>query len=257
MRDHLALAHHRDVVGDRHDLAQLVGDQNHGAALVAQVAQDPEQVVRLLRGQHAGRLVEDQDAGAAEQRFEDLDALLDAHGQIGDAGIQIDLEAVFPLQRCDLLARAADALGQGQAALGAEQQVLQDRERLDQHEVLVDHADARPDRILGAVDLALLPVDPDGPAIGPVVAVEDVHQRRLAGAVLADDAVDRAGGDLQIDGLVGVDRAEALVDAAELDRRRRGSTARARGRRLVRRRLGHRARLGPAPSGPTGSSSSP
>ena len=49
-----------------------------------------------------------------------------------------------------------------QAALGAEQQVLQHRERLDQHEVLVDHADPGADRILGAVDLALLAVDPDG-----------------------------------------------------------------------------------------------
>ena len=84
----------------------------------------------------------------------------------------------------------------------------------------MDHADAGRDRILGAVDLALLAVDPDDPPIGLVEAVEDVHQRRLAGAVLADDAVDRAGGDPQIDAPVGVDRPEALVDADQLDRRR-------------------------------------
>ena len=33
--------------------------------------------------------------------------------------------------------------------------------------------------------------------VGPVVAVEDAHQGGLAGAVLADDAVDRAGPDRQ------------------------------------------------------------
>ena len=38
-RDHLAAAHHRDRVGDRHDLAQLVGDQDDRLALVAQHAQ--------------------------------------------------------------------------------------------------------------------------------------------------------------------------------------------------------------------------
>ena len=80
-------------------------------------------------------------------------------------------------------------------AFGAEQQVLQHRERLDQHEVLVDHADAGCDRVLGALDPAFLAGDPDAAAIGLIEAVEDVHQGRLAGAVLADDAVDRAGRD--------------------------------------------------------------
>ena len=67
-----------------------------------------------------------------------------------------------------------------------------------------------------------LPVDEDLARVGLVEAVEDRHQRRLAGAVLADDAVDRAARDGEVDVLVGVDRAEALVDADELDGERRG-----------------------------------
>ena len=55
------------------------------------------------------------------------------------------------------------------------------------------------------------------PAVGFVEAVEDRHQRRFAGAVLADDAVDDAALDDEIDVLVGVNRAEALVDADEFD----------------------------------------
>ena len=37
---------------------------------------DLEQLVRLLRRQHGGRLVEDEDVGAAVERLQDLDALL-------------------------------------------------------------------------------------------------------------------------------------------------------------------------------------
>ena len=101
--------------------------------------------------------------------------------------------------------------------------------------MLVDHADAGGDRRLAAVDDDRLAVDADLAGIGLVEAVKDRHQRRLAGAVLADDAVDRSLLDLEIDAAVGVDRAEALVDADELDgewrvrhsRRYRGSRERA------------------------------
>src|SRR5438093_12870557 len=54
-----------------------------------------------------------------------------------------------------------------------------------------------------------------------VVAVEDAHQSRLAGAVLADDAMDRARSHHERDVPVRVDRAEALVDPPQLDRRGR------------------------------------
>ena len=136
----------------------------------------------------------------------------------------------------DLGARPRRARRERRPAFGAEQQVLQHRERLDQHEVLVDHADAGRDRVLGALDPAFPAGDADAAAIGLIEAVEDVHQGRFAGAILADDAVNRAGRDAQVDALVGVDRAEMLVDADQLDRRRP----------VVRRPLLHPRRLGHA-----------
>ena len=63
-------------------------------------------------------------------------------------------------------------------------------------------------------------VDPDLAGVGRGAAVEDAAQRRLPGAVLADQAVDRAAREAERDRAVGVHRAEALVDAAELDRGR-------------------------------------
>src|SRR3546814_5075140 len=52
------------------------------------------------------------------------------------------------------------------------------------------HADAGGDGVARRADRHRPPVDEDLAAVGLVEAVEDAHQRRLAGAVLADDAVD-------------------------------------------------------------------
>ena len=84
--------------------------------------------------------------------------------------------------------------------------------------MLVDHADAGPDGVGGRADPLRLAVDADLAGIGFVEAVQDRHQGRFAGAVLADDAVDRAARDGKAHVAVGVDGAEALVDAAKLDR---------------------------------------
>ena len=147
-RHHLAAAHDRDAVGDGHDLAQLVGDEDDGLALVAQRAEDAEQVIGLVRRQHAGGLVEDQDVGAAVERLEDLDALLQADGQVADQRVGIDVEFVVAAPGACSSARALASAGPMQrAALGAEHDVLQHGEGIDQHEVLVHHADAQRDGI--------------------------------------------------------------------------------------------------------------
>ena len=174
-------------------------------------------MIGLGRRQHAGRLVEDQDVGAAIERLQDLDALLQADRQFLDDRVGIDLQPVFALQPLQLGARLGDRRLQQRLAFGAEDDVLEHGEILDQHEVLVDHADAEGDGVVGRVDDRRLAADADLAAVGLVEAVEDRHQRRLAGAVLADDAVDRAALDLQMDVAVGMDRAETLVDADQLD----------------------------------------
>ena len=75
-RDRLSAAERRDPVGDLEHLVQLVRDEDDRRALPRQRADDLEELVRLLRRQHGGRLVEDQDLGAAIERLQDLDALL-------------------------------------------------------------------------------------------------------------------------------------------------------------------------------------
>ena len=81
-RDHLAAPHHRDAVGEAHDLAQLVGDEDDRLVLALQHPEHLEQLIGLGRRQHRGRLVEHQDFRAAHQRLQDLDPLLQPDRQV-------------------------------------------------------------------------------------------------------------------------------------------------------------------------------
>ena len=62
-----------------------------------------------------------------------------------------------------------------------------------------------------------LAVEPDLALVGRVEPVEDAHQRRLAGAVLAEQRVDLAAAQVEVDAVVGDDGAEALRDPAQLE----------------------------------------
>ena len=63
-------------------------------ALGLELAQVAEQLVDLLRHQHRGRLVEDQDPGAAVEHLEDLDPLAVADAEVLDQRVGVDAEAV-------------------------------------------------------------------------------------------------------------------------------------------------------------------
>ena len=89
-------------------------------------AKQLEQRVGLRRREHGGGLVEDEDIGAAIERFENFDALLQADGEIADGRIHVDLEAVIPRQPRKLRAHLRFADAQQGAAFGAEHHVLDD-----------------------------------------------------------------------------------------------------------------------------------
>ena len=124
-----------------------------------------------------------------------------------------------------LLADLADPLAypaRVEAPDVAERHVLPDGERLDEAEVLVHHGDA----VLGGVDrvddLHGCAVQPDLAGVGQDEADQDLHQRRLAGAVLAEDAVDAPTVQREVDAVAGDDPPEPLGDADQLHGGRRG-----------------------------------
>ena len=216
--DLLAAAQHGDPVRDLGDLVQLVADEDDRLSLLGQALDDREQLVRLLRGQHRGRLVEHEDVGAAVERLQDLDALLLADRDVPHDRARVDGE---PEPRRDLahalLRRRVVEQDPVVHGLGREHDVLGDRHHRDQHEVLVHHPDAVLDRRLGRAELGRLAVDPDLALVRVVEAVDDVHQRRLAGAVLAEQRVHLALAQVEVDAVVRDDAGEALRDPTKLE----------------------------------------
>ena len=88
-----------------------------------------------------------------------------------------------------------------------------------EHEVLVDHADPAGDGVGRAVDRDRLAVEQDLALVGDGQPVQDVHEGRLAGAVLAEQGMDLARPEVEVDVVVGEHARIALRDAPHLERR--------------------------------------
>ena len=83
--------------------------------------------------------------------------------------------------------------------------------------MLVHHADAARDRISGGGEGNLLPLEVDLAGVRVVQPVEDVHQRRLAGAVLAEQGVYLTAQQLEVNVVVREHAGELLGDAVQLE----------------------------------------
>ena len=195
-------------------------DEDDRLALRRQRAQDLEQLGGLLGGQHGGRLVEDQHLGAAVERPQDLHALLLADGDVADPRLGIDAQAEAVRQLAHAPGRRLGVEQHALARLGGEDDVLRHRHHRHEHEVLVDHPDPEVDRLPRRLDRHGLAVEQELALVRPVEPVEDAHQRRLARPVLAQQRVDLAFSQVEVDAVVRDDRAESLGDPAQLERER-------------------------------------
>ena len=74
-------------------LVELVGDEEERVAVVAHRAQGVEQLVDLLRHEHRGRLVEDDDPRAAVEHLEDLHPLPVGDAEPLDQRVRVDVQA--------------------------------------------------------------------------------------------------------------------------------------------------------------------
>ena len=154
--------------------------------------EDREELRRLLRREHRRRLVEDEDVRPAIERLQDLDALLLADGDVLDRARRGRSRSRTTSRAPATRARAARSRGARPSRVGsdAEHDVLGHRHHRDEHEVLVHHADPVVDRLpRRARSVTGSPLIRISPSSGSVEPVEDVHQRRLAGAVLAEQRV--------------------------------------------------------------------
>jgi hypothetical protein len=213
----LTATDHGDLVRDLEHLVQMVADEQHRETLRRQLVDRPEEVAHLLRHQHRSWLVEDQDARAAVQHLEDLDPLPLTHTEVLDEGIRSHPEAVGLRDLADPAARGGEVQPDALARLAAEHHVLEHREVVGQHEVLVHHPDAGRDGLARRPEGDGSAVDLDRAFVRALHAVQDLHQRRLAGAVLTDERVHTASTHRDVDVAVGDDSREPFGDSREPD----------------------------------------
>ena len=191
-----------------------MADEGDGLVLVVhRGAQHIEEVLGLRRSEDRRWLVENDDVGVASQALDDLDPLSHPGRQVGDPGIGVDPE---PVALADL-DHPPPSRPPVQRSAFAEDDVLPDAKGLDQAEVLMDHPDPVPGCVVGIADDLPLAVDEYRAGISGNQPDQDLHQGGLAGAVLAEDAMDTAVVQAQVHVVAGHDGAEALRDALEMD----------------------------------------
>ncbi len=161
-------------------------------------AQHAQHLVGLAGRQHRGRLVQDQEAALQVKLLEDLAFLPLAGGDVGDLGIERHLERHPREKRFERLLLLAP-VDHGRHVVARQHEVLGDRHRRHQREVLVDHAEPERMRVLRIGDRLFAAADQHVARGRVVVAHDAFDERRLARAVLAEQRVECAGLDLQLD----------------------------------------------------------
>ena len=104
--------------------------------------------------------------------------------------------------------------------LGAQHDVFQRAQGVDQHKVLVHHADAAADGVIRMGDAHGAPKHVNAATVSRMQAIQYRHERALAGAVLANQAVQRALGHREVDVDIGQHVAKTLMDARHAQSRR-------------------------------------
>ena len=213
------VAQDRHAIRDPRHLVQLVRGIEDRSPLRFQPLDLFQQHIRFAPGQHGRRFVHDQHPRIAAERAGDLDHLPVGNGKVPNPGAGIDV-AVEPAQQLARLVLHRPAIEERAAPfLAPEKDVLFDRQLEREVEFLVDHENAG---ILGRALIRegyRLAVEQDSAAGGREIAAEDLHHRRLAGAVLADQRVNLAGHEREIDPVQHLDRAETAGHAPGFENR--------------------------------------
>ena len=213
------VAQDRDPVADRAQLLEPMRDVDDAHLALAQRPHDAEHFLRLGVGKRRSGLVENEQARTMLDRAADLDQLLGGRAQLLDAPIGVERKMVFG----DQPPRASRHLAAFHPA--------QRRDRLPTQEYVLRHGKVRreqrflmhhrnPDRSrlgrrvephLAAIPQHLPPIRLDHPG-------DDLHERRLARSVFAQQQMSFSRVHREISIRQSLDRAELFLDALQLEK---------------------------------------
>ncbi len=170
----------------------------------------------LLGRERGGRLVEDQNARVMVHGARDLHHLLLACAKRRDERHRVNIEVERQQEALGLDIEAAQPV---EELLLAKIDVLRHAHRRDEIRLLKHHGDAAGERLGGRLEAKRLAIEEEFAGGQLVDAGQHFHQRRLAGAVLADDGVDLACAEREVDVLDRRNAAECLGRAPEFEDR--------------------------------------
>ena len=222
--DLAAVVHHRDVAGDGERDVHVVLDQDQ-----RHVLRQPEQQLRqplpLAEREAGGGLVEQHQLRLDGARHADLELALLAVGEVADERVGLVAEQHALGCRAGPLAGVLVLLAREHPQASAvmpedrEKDVVLDREAGKEPRLLVrpgkPERRPHPRRQVGDVTAHHL----DRPRRGLEVARDEVEQRRLPGAVRAEDGTALAVRDVEIDVAHGLNSAEAPADPPQAEDR--------------------------------------
>ncbi|MCY1226554.1 hypothetical protein D9M72_387890 [compost metagenome] len=219
-----ALIHHRSIaedgvaIGNAEDLVELVTDEEDRLAVSLQPLDKRIEFVDFLVRQRCRRLVHDDHLGIDGKRAGDRDEMFLGNAEITQADRRIEIGTGARKQRARISIELlpvdqAEAI----ARCMAEEDVFGDRELIEKHGFLVDRGDAgtRCGKCRREMDLLLR--NADRAAIRLIDAGQDLHQRRLSGAVFADQRGHRSRIERQRNIRERLDAGEGLRDPLKRD----------------------------------------
>jgi hypothetical protein len=194
-------------------------DQYYRDARILEASDEIENLGHLANGNGRGRLIHQDELGLGETRPGNRDRLpLPArHGanQIVWTGLRLE----FAKQRCRSLVHRGMVEKRERPNLASqfapEKNVGGRRQIIGQRQILVDDLNADGAGIHRSGEMNLLVLEQNLAVRGREIARDDLHQCRLAGAVVAHQADDFAGSDREIDMGQGPDGAEFLPDVLQ------------------------------------------
>ena len=193
-----AVAEHGDGIADFEDFVVEVRNEDEGDALAFQPAHEIEKLGAIVDGQRGRRLIENDDLAAGEHRPENVDLAAGDGIEQARAGFGRDTGALeHALGVCAQLAPVDET----EAALrtDAEHQVFGLTQVIDDHRLLGHQEDPGLLHRLNIDMMQRLLVEIDRPGRGLALAGHDADERALACSVLAQQAVDGAGANRQVD----------------------------------------------------------
>ena len=172
-------------------------DDRH--ALITQRPQHVKDHPHLGRVQAGGGFVQDQHLARDADRAGDGHDLLDGHRIAAQIAVHVDVQAIAGQRLARLGAHGAGVDQAEPAGFVPEHQVLRDRQVGQQVHLLIDGADAQFLRLQGGPRVDRGTVQRDRAPVAAIGAGQALDQRGFSRAVLAQQSVDLARRDVEVD----------------------------------------------------------